>query len=175
MLSSRSPIARLVHVTRLRKPQHQISRRHFEVWAKEAENEFVPLYKAFVVACTAARDAAVAFRAVPSPNDVELVLSSTVDGDVYSQTEVAGHILRTSFGPTPSGFIDGLGVLHDAIQADIYDFGDDGFIGHVYSPAATEERACPWCAETIKAAAIVCRFCNREVAPPRNTLPNPGQ
>jgi hypothetical protein len=27
------------------------------------------------------------------------------------------------------------------------------------------ERACPWCAELIKPAAIVCRFCNRDVTP----------
>ena len=26
-----------------------------------------------------------------------------------------------------------------------------------------ETRACPWCAETIKAAAKICRFCNRPV------------
>ena len=27
------------------------------------------------------------------------------------------------------------------------------------------ERSCPWCAEQIKPAAIVCRFCNRDVTP----------
>ncbi len=26
-------------------------------------------------------------------------------------------------------------------------------------------RSCPWCAETIKAAARICRFCNRDVEP----------
>ena len=33
-------------------------------------------------------------------------------------------------------------------------------------PQSINQRAvrdCPWCAETIKAAAIVCRFCGREV------------
>jgi hypothetical protein len=29
----------------------------------------------------------------------------------------------------------------------------------------TSERACPWCAEAIKSAAIVCRFCGRDVEP----------
>ena len=27
------------------------------------------------------------------------------------------------------------------------------------------ERSCPWCAESIKAAAVICRFCSREVQP----------
>lgn len=31
----------------------------------------------------------------------------------------------------------------------------------------TDERACPWCAETIKAAAVVCRFCQRDVSAPQ--------
>ena len=33
------------------------------------------------------------------------------------------------------------------------------------SPSSAPERTCPWCAETIKAAAVVCRFCNRDVEP----------
>ena len=30
---------------------------------------------------------------------------------------------------------------------------------------AAETRACPWCAEAIKVAAIICRHCGRDVAP----------
>lgn len=30
---------------------------------------------------------------------------------------------------------------------------------------ATGERSCPWCAESIRTAAVVCRFCGREVQP----------
>lgn len=33
------------------------------------------------------------------------------------------------------------------------------------APPAGDTRDCPWCAETIKAAARVCRFCNRDVEP----------
>ena len=29
----------------------------------------------------------------------------------------------------------------------------------------TDSRACPWCAETIKTAAQLCRYCNREIEP----------
>src|SRR5271154_4265386 len=32
-----------------------------------------------------------------------------------------------------------------------------------------DARTCPWCAETIKSAAVICRFCNRDVSP----LPTP--
>jgi len=32
-------------------------------------------------------------------------------------------------------------------------------------PLPQEDRNCPWCAETIKSAAIVCRFCGRDVEP----------
>lgn len=34
----------------------------------------------------------------------------------------------------------------------------------IYLPKKIEERVCPHCAETIKAAADVCRFCGRDVA-----------
>jgi hypothetical protein len=30
---------------------------------------------------------------------------------------------------------------------------------------ATETRRCPFCAETVKAEAVVCRFCNRDIDP----------
>jgi protein-disulfide isomerase len=124
--------------------------------------------KAFLGACTTARNAAATFRAAAGSQDPELILLTTVDDDDYRQAGVATHILRTNFGPTPSAFVEGIKVTNAAIQADIFVYGEDGFLGHVYSPpplVAAEERVCPWCAETIKAAAIVCRFCGRDVEP----------
>ena len=36
--------------------------------------------------------------------------------------------------------------------------------------AESEERTCPWCAETIKAAAVICRFCGRDIQAQPSTL-----
>lgn len=151
-------------------PMHELSRQHFEGFARGAEVKFVPLYKAFEEARSTAREIADAFRAVPSSDDVETVLHDTLDSKIYAQTEVAGHILRTVYGPTCAEFIAGIAASNAAIKADVYYFGDDGFIPHVYSPHVADETVCPWCAETIKAAAKVCRFCNREVAGFTNSL-----
>lgn len=50
-----------------------------------------------------------------------------------------------------------------ALQADT-DFTTAGD-GNLSDSVSTESRACPWCAEEIKAAAIICRFCGRDVPP----------
>jgi len=86
-----------------------------------------------------------------------------VSDEVCGQVSVAIHILRTEFGPTPAHFIEGLKTANAAIEADSYTWGDEGFLGNVYIPPQPTEKVCPWCAETIKAGAIVCRFCGREV------------
>lgn len=149
---------------------HENSRQTFRRKAAQEEKKFVENYREFDEACSSARAAAAAFRAIPSTDDVELVLNENVDPAVYAMTETAGHILRGTFPPTPQGFADGLSAANVAIRSDVYYFGDEGFIGHVYSPQGSGEMACPWCAETIKEAAKICRFCNREIAPPRNSI-----
>jgi hypothetical protein len=46
-----------------------------------------------------------------------------------------------------------------------------------WQPSSEPERYCPWCAERIKAAAVVCRYCGRDVtplAPPPSTPDQPS-
>jgi hypothetical protein len=129
---------------------HELSRESFRGMAAQEEAAFVPLYKAFVEACATAREAAANLRAIPTSDDPELTLHGAVDDGLYSQTGIAAHILRTNFGPTPAVFMEGVEVANAAIQGDIYSYGEDGFVGHVYSPPTAAERACPWCAETIR-------------------------
>lgn len=37
----------------------------------------------------------------------------------------------------------------------------------------SDEKVCPFCAETIKAAAVVCKHCGRDINAPETTLPQP--
>jgi hypothetical protein len=72
-------------------------------------------------------------------------------------------ILRANYGPTPAGFIQGVQESNELME------NPDPDGGNIYTPAPPTERTCPWCAETIKAAAVVCRFCGRDVQPQPNT------
>jgi Tetratricopeptide repeat. len=118
---------------------HEISRERFRRLAAQEEAAFVPLYQAFEEACAVARDAAATFRVAAGSEDVELILLETLDDDTYSMTETAGHLLRGRYGPTASQFWDGMEVASAAMNADVYYFGDDGFIGHVHSPQESED------------------------------------
>ena len=139
------------------RPQHEISIQHFAAMTEEKEREFVPLYRSFEEACAAARDAATQLLAAQSePLLAELLLATTVDEKVLGDVGTVKSILRARFGPAPAAFIDGVNQANAFMQ----DPQDDG---NIYKALPSETRTCPWCAETTKAAAVICRFCGREV------------
>jgi len=150
------------------RPQHEISIANFTRVADERDQQFVPLYRAFAEVCGTARNAATNLLACQSGQDPELILMVSVDQEAYGNAATAVHILRSEFGPTPAAFLQGLGQANAAIQGDVFSLGEEGFQGFIWTPptsAPSGERTCPWCAETIKAAAVICRFCGREVSP----------
>lgn len=120
---------------------HEISRQHFRRMLEEQEAEFVPAYKSFIATCNRARSAAANLRNAPSSTDPELVLLVAVDDHLYSQTGVAVHLLRTTFGTTTTTFLATLESANEAIKGDIFHYGEDGFLGHIYSPPNVRESA----------------------------------
>ncbi len=146
-------------------PGTPIAIRNFTNYAEKAEQEFTPLYRAFAEACTTARDRAASFLAAETEPNPETVLMLNLGEDVLGNLATAKAILRASYGPTPSAFIQGVQESNELMP----NIADDG---NIYTPPATaqsDERTCPWCAETIKAAAVICRFCNRDVQVQPNT------
>lgn len=149
-----------------KRPQHEISVRNFIQFAENAERDFGPLYRTFDAACVAARDIAAQLLASQSdPIYAELILAGTLDEDALNNVATAKAILSASYGRSPSGFVQGVREANEMMQRDDNEEEDEG-VGNIYRPqAATQptERTCPWCAETIKAAAIICRFCGRDI------------
>jgi tetratricopeptide (TPR) repeat protein len=167
-----------------KRPQHEISIRNFAQMAEEAEQEFAPIYQAFEEACTAARNAASELLAgKPDPVFAEMALAMANEQDVLDKVATAKGILGASYGPTPAAFVDGVNQANALIQnppdeGNIYRPRAKQTGGGIVPPGASpsglvapdaatgpqsDERTCPWCAETIKAAAVICRFCGRDV------------
>jgi hypothetical protein len=138
------------------RPQHEISIRNFTEMAERQEREFAPLYRAFVGACTTARDIAAGVLAAYPRANAEMDLMVTVQEDVLDKVATAKEILRTNFAPMPAGFVEGVDQANALMQAP-----PEG--GNIYTPLPPVERTCPWCAETIKVAAVVCLYCGRDV------------
>jgi hypothetical protein len=143
------------------RPQHEISIKTFSDMAERKEQEFVPLYRAFAEACTKARDTAASFLAAQP--DAEMVLMLVADEATLDNVATVKAILRANYTPTPSGFMVGVEGANALIQAPF----PEG--GNIYAPLPPAERTCPWCAETIKAAAVICRYCGRDVQVQPNT------
>jgi hypothetical protein len=135
--------------------------------AENADAEFAPLYSVFADACANARDAAASFVvAAGGLAFAEITLIECLDDSTYDRVATVKAILRSNHGPSPEAFIASVAETNALLQSGF----DDGY---VYTPPATaqpDERTCPWCAETIKAAAVICRFCGRDV----QVQPNAG-
>jgi tetratricopeptide (TPR) repeat protein len=148
------------------RPQHEISVENFRRFAEEAERDFAPLYQRFVQASAAARETADRFLASQlDPVYAEMILIANVQQDVLDNVATAKAILSTNYGPTPAAFVQAVEELNRLALAGGAVAGSEG---NIYRPPAaipSDERTCPWCAETIKAAAVICRFCGRDVPP----------
>jgi len=142
-----------------------IAIRNFTRMAEEKEEEFAPLYASFEEARATARELAGQLLAAPGEYDPEVVLMLNFEESVLDNVATAKAILRAGYGPTPARFLEGVTESNELMEGPRLDEGN------IYAPAPPTERTCPWCAETIKAAAVVCRFCGRDVEP----LSNAGQ
>ena len=94
---------------------------------------------------------------VPGPHRGEMSSRGAARGRARQRGDREGHPgheLRTD----AAAFLDGV----EAANALMQNPPDDGNIYRPLAPTPSEERTCPWCAETMKAAAVICRFCSRD-------------
>jgi hypothetical protein len=148
-------------------PGTPIAIRNFTRMADEAEQEFLPQYRVFAEACARAQAAAADFIAAAGSQQIaEASRPTCIDDETHDRVATVKAILRSSHGPSPEAFIASVEETNLLIQSGFDD-------GNIYTPPAsaqTDERTCPWCAETIKAAAVICRFCGRDL----QVQPNAG-
>lgn len=151
------------------RPQHEISIRHFTEMAEQKEQEFASLFARFEEVCAQARETASNLLTSQSSRaGAELMFAMVHEQDVLDQAATAKAILRARFGSTPAGFVDGVERANALMHA------PDDETGNIYTPlphSEPDERTCPWCAETIKTAAVICRFCGRDVNVQPNVAP----
>lgn len=150
-------------------PGTPIAIRNFTKMAEEAEQKFIPLYRIFAEACVSAQDAAASFIAAAGNQEIaEAGMTTCLDDETCGRVATVKAILRSNHEPTPEAFVASVEETNSLLQnGSVFDDGN------IYTPppsARSDERACPWCAETIKVAAVVCRFCGRDV----QAQPNAG-
>jgi len=121
--------ARAARAAADRRPQHEISIRNFTAVAERQERAFVPLYEAFAAANTRAREAAKRLLEVCGSRDPDSVLLEVSGEEGWRQAGVVAHLLRATFGPSPSGFRRGVEAVNAAIEADTAEYGGDGHAG----------------------------------------------
>jgi Flp pilus assembly protein TadD len=143
-----------------RRPQHEGSIRMVTKHAEKFEREFTPLYEQFEEACASARESAAQLLATypGHPEYAELLLSGTVDDSVLNTVATVKALLEATWGPTPAAFVEAVGEANEIMQQE-----DEENIYRPAAAASSDERICPWCAETIKTAAVICRYCGRDV------------
>ena len=74
-----------------------------------------------------------------------------------------GCLIVAVMQPTPEAEAERMSLVNNVVNAQA---------GGSLQGAESGSRPCPWCAETIKSAAIVCRFCGRDVVPlPESAMP----
>ena len=140
------------------RPQHEISIRSFLRMAEDKEQEFAPLYRAFTEVSETARDIAADILNAQPLSHAEMTLMLAVEESTLDEVATVRAILSASYAPTPAGFMQGVNEANALMQAPPLP-GE----GNIYTPPPPTEQTCPWCAETIKAAAVVCRYCGRDV------------
>jgi hypothetical protein len=92
-----------------------------------------------------------------------MALMISADEDTLGTVATVKSLLSVTYGPTPAAFLQGVGQANELMQRDDVDDDAAGNIYRAPAPAQSGEKPCPWCAETIKAAAVICRFCGRDV------------
>ena len=150
-----------------KRPQAEVSIQTFTDYAEREERKFAPLYSTFEAACAAARDTAAQLLAAQlDPLSAEMHLALTLEEGVLDKVATVKALLDANWGPNPVAFLQGIEEANGLMQ-------NPPDEANIYLPgvaAQSDERTCPWCAETIKAAAVICRFCNRDV----QVQPNAG-